>query len=73
LKTLSKPFAPAFAGLAADVQGDIYAAQNKPPEAIKAYADAWRLLEENSEYRRLVAAKLNALGQDPEAAKGASK
>jgi len=26
-----------------------------------------------SEYRRLVAAKLNALGQDPEAAKGASK
>ena len=73
LTTLSKPFDPAFAGLAADVQGDVYAAQNKPAEAIKAYTDAWRQLEENSEYRRLVAAKLNALGQDPEAAKGASK
>ena len=73
LKTLSKPFDPAFAGLASDVQGDIFAAQNKSQDAIKAYTDAWRQLEENSEYRRLVAAKLNALGQDPDAAKGASK
>ena len=73
LKSLSKPFDPAFAGLASDVQGDIYAAQNKSPEAIKAYSEAWRQLEENSEYRRLVAAKLNALGVDPENAKGVSK
>lgn len=73
MKTLSKPFDPAFAGLASDVQGDIFAAQNKSQDAIKAYTDAWRQLEENSEYRRLVAAKLNALGQDPDAAKGASK
>jgi predicted negative regulator of RcsB-dependent stress response len=72
LKTLSKPFDPAFAGLASDVQGDIFATQNKSQEAVKAYSEAWRLMEENSEYRRLVAAKLNALGVDP-AAKGAAK
>ena len=73
LKTLAKPFNPAFAGLAFDVQGDVYAAQNKPQEAIKAYTDAWRQLDENAEYRRLVAAKLNALGVDPAPAKGASQ
>jgi len=73
LKTLSKPFDPAFAGLASDVQGDLHAAQNKSPEAIKAYSEAWRQLEENSEYRRLVGAKLNALGVDPDAAKGVSQ
>ncbi len=73
LKTLSKPFTPAFAGLAADVQGDISVAQNKPAEAVKAYSDAWTQLADNAEYRRLVAAKLNALGVDPTLAKGATK
>jgi predicted negative regulator of RcsB-dependent stress response len=73
LKTLSKPFQPAFAGLASDVQGDIAVAQNKPQEAIKAYSDAWSKLEDNPEYRRLVAAKLNALGVDPTQAKGNSQ
>ena len=73
LKTLSKPFTPAFAGLAADVQGDIGVAQNKPAEAVKAYSDAWTQLADNAEYRRLVAAKLNALGVDPTLAKGATK
>ena len=72
LKTLAKPFDPAFAGLAADIQGDIHAVQNKPQDAIKAYSDAWRQLEENPEYRRLVTAKLNALGVNPEPQKGAS-
>jgi predicted negative regulator of RcsB-dependent stress response len=73
LKTLSKPFTPAFAGLAADVQGDIGVAQNKPAEAVKAYSDAWTQLADNAEYRRLVAAKLNALGVDPTLAKGATQ
>ena len=73
LKTLSKPFSPAFAGLAADVQGDIAVVQNKPAEAAKAYSEAWTQLADNAEYRRLVAAKLNALGVDPTLAKGASK
>ena len=73
LKTLSKPFQPAFAGLASDIQGDIAVSQNKPQDAIKAYGDAWTKLEENPEYRRLVAAKLNALGVDPTQAKGKSQ
>jgi predicted negative regulator of RcsB-dependent stress response len=72
-KTLSKPFTPAFAGLAADIQGDLLMAQNKSQDAVKAYTDAWSKLEANNEYRRLVAAKLNALGSDPEPTKGASK
>ncbi len=73
LKTLSKPFQPAFAGLAADIQGDIAVSQNKPQDAIQAYGDAWTKLEDNPEYRRLVAAKLNALGVDPSQAKGKSQ
>jgi predicted negative regulator of RcsB-dependent stress response len=73
LKTLSKPFTPAFAGLAADVQGDIGIAREKPAEAVKAYSEAWTLLADNAEYRRLVLAKLNALGVDPTLAKGATK
>jgi predicted negative regulator of RcsB-dependent stress response len=73
LKTLSKPFEAAFAGLAADVQGDVLMAQNKAIEAAKAYNDAWLKLEDNAEYRRLVAAKLNALGVDPTQSKGAAK
>jgi predicted negative regulator of RcsB-dependent stress response len=72
-KTLTKPFTPAFAGLALDIQGDLYMAQNKSQEAVKAYTDAWSKLEVNNEYRRLIQAKLNALGADPEATKGASK
>jgi predicted negative regulator of RcsB-dependent stress response len=72
-KTLAKPFTPAFTGLALDIQGDLYMAQNKSQDAVKAYTDAWSKLEVNNEYRRLVQAKLNALGADPEATKGASK
>jgi predicted negative regulator of RcsB-dependent stress response len=73
LKTLSKPFQPAFAGLAADIQGDVLVSQNKSAEAVKAYTEAWTQLADNAEYRPLVAAKLNALGADPTQAKGASK
>jgi predicted negative regulator of RcsB-dependent stress response len=73
IKTLAKPFTPAFSGLALDIQGDIFMAQNKPLDAVKAYTDAWSKLEVNNEYRRLVLAKLNALGADPETTKGASK
>ncbi|WP_090131948.1 tetratricopeptide repeat protein [Limnohabitans sp. Rim11] len=72
-KTLTKPFTPAFAGLALDIQGDLFMAQSKSQEAVKAYTEAWSKLEINNEYRRLVLAKLNALGADPENAKGASK
>jgi predicted negative regulator of RcsB-dependent stress response len=64
---LSKPFAAAFAPLAADLRGDVLSAQAKPQEAIAAYREAWQKMEESNEYRRLVEAKLNALGVDPKA------
>ena len=35
-------------------------------EAVKHYQKAWKGLEPNAEYRRLVAVKLAALGADPE-------
>ena len=68
LTRLSKPFAAAFAPLAADLRGDVLSAQAKPQEAIAAYREAWQKMEESNEYRRLVEAKLNALGVDPKAA-----
>ena len=76
LVRLSKPFGAAFAPLGADLRGDVLNAQGKPQEAIAAYRDAWQHMEESNEYRRLVEAKLNALGVDPkttEAIAGASK
>ena len=65
LTKLSKPFAPAFAPLAADLRGDVLSAQAKPQEAIAAYGEAWQKMEEGHEYRRLIEAKLNALGVHP--------
>jgi predicted negative regulator of RcsB-dependent stress response len=76
LTRLSKPFAAPFGPLAADLRGDVLSAQTKPQEAIAAYREAWQKMEESNEYRRLVEAKLNALGVDPkatEAIAGASK
>ncbi len=78
LSQLSGPFTPAMQGLAADLRGDVLKAQNKNTEAIAAYQLAWQMLSDSTDYRRLVEAKLNALGIDPQAAspapvKGASK
>lgn len=76
LSQLSKPFAGPFAPLADDLRGDVLHAQGKPQEAIVAYRAAWKNFDESNEYRRLVEAKLNALGVDPqnvEPSSGASK
>lgn len=73
LSRLAKPFTPAFAPLAADLRGDVLNAQAKPQEAMAAYRDAWSHFEESNEYRRLVEAKLNALGVDPQSTTGAAK
>jgi predicted negative regulator of RcsB-dependent stress response len=70
LTRLSQPFAAPFAPLAADLRGDVLSAQTKPQEAIGAYREAWQKMEESNEYRRLVEAKLNALGVDPKASQG---
>ncbi len=65
LHQLDAPLPAQFAPLAADRKGDILAAQGKPAEAITAYTSAWKDFGDQSDYRRLVEVKLNALGVDP--------
>ena len=48
--------------LAEDLRGDLLLAKNQNAEAIKAYQQAFKALPEGSEYRRVVQAKLGALG-----------
>ncbi len=66
-KTLAGPFPPAFSALAADRRGDVLMAQNKREEAKTEYEAAFKGMDEQLEYRRLVLVKLNALGADPTA------
>jgi len=67
LKQLTAEFTPAMVGLAADLRGDVLQAKGQAAEAIAAYQQAWKQLADSPEYRRLVQAKLNALGVDPQA------
>lgn len=75
LKSLSADFTPAMQGLAADLRGDVFKAKGQTAEAIAAYQKAWSQLTDSPDYRRLVQAKLNALGiePDPSALKEAAK
>jgi predicted negative regulator of RcsB-dependent stress response len=65
LKQLNAEFTPAMAGLAADLRGDVLQAQGQTAQAVTAYQQAWTQLAGVADYRRLVQAKLNALGVDP--------
>ena len=65
LKQLDGAAAPAFAALVADRRGDVLMAQNKPQEAKAAYTAAWTAMDARVEYRRLIDAKLAALGAAP--------
>jgi predicted negative regulator of RcsB-dependent stress response len=60
-------FTPEMSGLAADLRGDVLQAKGQKAEAIVAYQQAWKKLADTPDYRRLVQAKLNALGIDPDA------
>ena len=60
-----------FSTLAADRRGDVLAAMGKMAEAKSAYEAAFKGMGERLEYRRLVDAKLTALGAAP-AASGAA-
>jgi predicted negative regulator of RcsB-dependent stress response len=62
LKALDAVDAKGFEALVADRRGDVLAAQNKAEEAKAAYASAWKAMDSKIGYRRLVEAKLNALG-----------
>jgi predicted negative regulator of RcsB-dependent stress response len=55
----------AFAGLVADRRGDILQSQGKAAEAAAAYRSAYEAMSEDDAYRRLVEAKLMALGAAP--------
>lgn len=68
LKTLDFKASPEFAPLLADRRGDVLQAQGQSDAARTAYRSAWDGLASAPEYRRIVQAKLNALGFDPESA-----
>lgn len=72
LKQLDAAKAPSFAALVADRRGDVLLAQNKPAEARAAFEAAYKAMAPTVEYRRLVEAKLTALGAAP-AASGAAQ
>ena len=56
-----------FEALVADRRGDVLLAQGKTDEAKAAYQQAWKAMDEKVDYRRLVEAKLTALGAAPAA------
>jgi predicted negative regulator of RcsB-dependent stress response len=74
LKQLDAVPAGPFAALAADRRGDVLLAQGKKDDARAAYQQAYKSMDDKVEYRRLVDAKLTALGAAPavEAAPAAS-
>ncbi len=57
-----------FSALFADRRGDVLKAQGKLDAAKTAYAQAWQAMDAKVEYRRLIEAKLTALGAPPSAA-----
>lgn len=67
LKQLDGATAPEFAALVADRRGDVMLAQGKKAEAVAAYGAAYKAMDEKLDYRRLVEAKLTALGAAPTA------
>jgi predicted negative regulator of RcsB-dependent stress response len=65
LKVLDTGMSEEFSALRADRRGDILLAQSKKPEAKDEFLKALKLLDERTDYRRLVLVKLNSLGVDP--------
>jgi predicted negative regulator of RcsB-dependent stress response len=67
LKQLDAAKSPNFAALVADRRGDVLNAQGKAADARAAYDAAYKAMAPTLEYRRLVEAKLTALGAAPAA------
>jgi predicted negative regulator of RcsB-dependent stress response len=59
---LNEPFAPAFAGLAAQLKGDVLVSQGKREEARAAYKEAMEKLGDKSSLKPLVEMRLDGLG-----------
>jgi predicted negative regulator of RcsB-dependent stress response len=72
LKTLEAVKGDGFDALANDRRGDVLMAQGKKAEALAAYQNAWKTMGEKVEYRRLIDAKLTALGASPTPAEPAA-
>lgn len=72
LKQLDAAKAPTFEALVADRRGDVLLAQGKAAEARAAYQAAWKAMDDKLEYRRLIDAKLTALGAAPQLAAAAA-
>jgi predicted negative regulator of RcsB-dependent stress response len=72
LKTLDLAKSPGFEALVADRRGDVLLLQGKKDEAKAAYQAAYKGMGEKLDYRRLVDAKLTALGAAPEATASAA-
>ena len=68
LKQLDAATAVEFEALVADRRGDVLMAQGKKDEAKAAYTKAWQAMDAKVDYRRLIDAKLTALGASPTAA-----
>jgi predicted negative regulator of RcsB-dependent stress response len=68
LKRLEGSWPVEFSGLVADRRGDALWAKGDVEGARKAYGEAWKAMSPSLEYRRILEAKLNALGLDPDAA-----
>lgn len=65
LKQLDAVTTPEDAALAEDRRGDVFLAQGKKAEAGKAWLAAWKAMDEQLDYRRVIEAKLNTLGLSP--------
>jgi len=72
MKQLDAAGAKEFEPLVADRRGDVLLAQGKKDDAKAAYQKAWQAMDPKVEYRRLIEAKLTALGAAPEAEKPAT-
>ena len=68
LKQLDAVQAAGFEALVADRRGDVLMAQGKKDEARAAWQTAWKSMDEKLDYRRLIDAKLTAVGAAPDAA-----
>ena len=65
LKQLDTATAPEFVALVHDRRGDVLLAQGRKDDAKAAYTKAWGAMDPKVDYRRLIDAKLTALGAAP--------
>ena len=72
LKQLDAVTLAEFAALVQDRRGDVLLAQGKRAEAVTAWTTAWTSMDEKLDQRRVIEAKLNALGVAPKAEAAAS-